>query len=329
MSQRYFVLKTARWGACCRAIYSVLMMALCACGGRDGPINNVSSNANTVADAPDPTTFAIQANAVNFVALADRDTCLRPIRGAASEAADAVGTGPCTGDANDRFRINADGTLGFGDVFCLSADGNVPAAAQGLILASCSAATAQQVVLMSGRLWLGGVGSLQVAQGLDEPNADGFVQAVLAAPAATDSLQGLWQVGLASAGASGDSNVVVAGFPITLVASQDMCLTGRDTVVGVLACTASASQTWIINETGGLQLGAYCLSATTSGTISQGTPSKFALCRKEDPGQDWQVQNGVLSLQNLFLAPTTVPPPAAGFTPTALVTSAVQWRLGG
>lgn len=297
-----------------------------ACSGAGG-LNDASSDANDLAPSLDPTTLATPAGEVQVVSMADRNMCLRPQRNARPE--EPVGTGPCTGDAADSWRVTREGTLSYRGSLCLTqSDGTAEAA---LVLQPCSPATpSQHVSLQAGRLLLGPSGAQQAVSFGSGTSGSDFVPAQLqAATTALVDLPQNWQVGLAQPGASGTSKVTVRGFTITLTTAPLMCLTGRGTTVGVTACNGSASQQWIVNEAGGLQLGAYCLSATTPGTISQGTPGQFALCRFGEAGQAWVIDGGRIGLQNWFLSPTTVPPPAAGYTMSALSTAQVVWQMGG
>jgi hypothetical protein len=302
-----------------------------ACSGGSLPAN-ASSDANGVGSGPDPSSLAPPPGTVQAISMANRNACLRPATGAGAVAQDRVGVGPCSGNGNDQWRLNADGTLGFGPSLCLGpAQGQIEAGAA-VAVVPCEAGAGQVLTLSGGRLLLGteGMSPLAVTVGDGSADASGFVAATLAQlDGGADNSAQKWQVGLAQTGPSGDANVIILGFPIALASAPGFCMTGRNTTVGVVACNGSASQTWIVNEAGGLQLGAYCLSATTPGTISQGTPALFALCRAEDPGQAWQVQGGLISLDDWHLSPTTMPPPQAGYTPTALVTSQVGWLLGG
>jgi len=305
--------------------------ALAACSN-SSPLANASSDANSVGSGPDPSSLAALAGTVQAISMASRNACLRPATGAAAAAQDLVGVGPCSGNGNDQWRLNPDGTFGFGSGLCLGPQQGALEVGAAVAVVPCSEDAAQVLTLSGGRLLLGAEGSGALAVTVGDGGADdsGFVAATLAQPdAAAGNGAQKWQVGLAQAGPSGDANVVITGFPITLVSSPGFCMTGRNTTVGVVVCNGSASQTWIVNETGGLQLGAYCLSATTPGTISQGTPALFALCRADDPGQAWQIRGGLIALNDWYLSPTTLPPPPAGYTPTALVTSTVAWQLGG
>ena len=305
--------------------------ALAACSGGN-LVDNASSDAHGVGSGPDPSSLAALRGTVQVISMANRNACLRPATGALAAAQDVVGVGPCSGNGNDQWRLNADGTFGFGSGLCLGPLKGELEVGGAVAVVPCASETTQVLTLSGGRLLLGGEGGTAVAVTVGDGAADasGFVAATLAQPedgAGVPTQQ--WQVGLAQAGPSGDAAVVVTGFPITLMSAPGFCLTGRNTTVGVVSCNGSASQTWIINETGGLQLGAYCLSAMTPGTISQGTAALFNLCRANDPGQTWQISRGLISLNDWRLSPTTMPPPAASYTPTALVTSPVGWLVGG
>ncbi len=210
-----------RWAAA----LCILLPWAPACGG-SGALTNASSNANSVGPSVDPASLSTPAKEIQVVSMANRNTCLRPQTGALAAAQDAVGTALCTGDANDSWRLDAKGTLSFGGTLCLVAS----ASQAGLELAPCSDDPSQNITLFSGRLLLGASGSNQQAVAAADAAAtrSDFTAAVVAAPSSTDGDPSQkWQIGLARPGLSGDANIYVSGFVMTLSASPTMCLTGR------------------------------------------------------------------------------------------------------
>lgn len=307
------------------------MIGACGTSGGQAPSTGVDT---ALPDPPDPIALQRPVGGVHVVSVANPDLCLTADPGGAPMAGTAVGTAPCTGGAEQTWRWRPDGNLGFAQSgLCLTAPAGegVPAAgAPALTLASCRTDGSQSLAFAQGRLYLGaGDGAQAVLAASITAAANGFSPGEMQTAQAKANPPQQWRVGLARVAPSGDGNVQLAGVPLALTTSQGMCLTGRGITVGLAACNGSASQGWILGEQGGVQLGAYCLDATTPGDIAQGTPGQFALCRPDSPSQAWVVSAAGISLADFNLSASTVPPPAAGYTPTVLVGTQVAWRIGG